>query len=333
MKKKGFIVLGLVLLFSCTIFGKVVATLSNINKPLKIIIDKTQLYVVEKNTVYIYSFKDFRFIKKFGRSGEGPGEFKLITSVISYKDNLLVNSEGKISFFKKNGDFINEKKIDSSIALRGLNLYPLKNGFVGNGTIIKDKNLYKTINLYDSDFNKILELNRMLGSSNNKIKLLPKSFFYQTYRNKIFVSSKTGLSINVLNEYGKELYKIKYPNYKKNIFDKNTIMEKLKKKNKFKYEMLKNRLEFPEFYPEILNCFISDEKVYIATWKWKDNKIEFFVFAIRGKFLKRVYIPLFFKDEIFPRPYPSLAINNNHIYQLVENEDTEEWELHKNLIK
>jgi len=330
--KKIFIILCLVFL-NVIVFGKVVTVLNEVNKPLKLVINKDRLYVIEKETIYLYSFKDYRFIKKFGRIGEGPKEFNSITSVIPYKGKLLINSLGKISFYKRNGDYINGKKIDSSIAKRGLNLYPLKNGFVGNGTIVKDKNLYETINIYNSDFKKIKELNKMLGKSNSKIRMLSKSFLYQTYKNKIFISSNSGLCINVLNENGKKLYKINYPNYKNKIFDKKNILEKLKKKNKFKYEILKTRLEFPKYYPEILNFFIADEKLYIATWKWKKNKIEFFIFTIKGKFLKHTYLPLFFEDGIFPHPYPALTINNNHLYQLVENRDTERWELHKNLIK
>ncbi len=332
MTKRVYIVLGLLVLLSGITFGKVVATLSEVMKPLQIVIDEDQLYVIEKAKIYIYSLKDYKFIKMFGKPGEGPGEFNSITSIIPFKGSILVNSLGKISYYKKNGSLINEKKIDSSFATGGLNLYPLKRGFVGNRTTMKEKVLYKTINLFDSDFKKVKELNEMLAASKNKFNLLSKSFFYQTYRNKIFISSKTGLSIDVLNDKGEKLYIINYQNYKRRKFNEETIREKMKRKNKQKYEILKNRLKFPEFYPEILKFFISDEKLYIATWKWENKKIEFFIFTIKGKLLNHTYIPLFFNDGMFPYPHP-LTINNNNLYQIVENEDTETWELHENVIK
>ena len=51
MTKKVFILLGLLVLLSGITFGKVVATLSEVMKPLQIVIDEDQLYVTEKATI------------------------------------------------------------------------------------------------------------------------------------------------------------------------------------------------------------------------------------------------------------------------------------------
>ncbi|MCP5105464.1 MAG: hypothetical protein GY950_18905, partial [bacterium] len=39
--------------------------------------DKTQMYVIEGTSIYIYSLTDFKLVKKFGKQGEGPKEFIL----------------------------------------------------------------------------------------------------------------------------------------------------------------------------------------------------------------------------------------------------------------
>ncbi|MCP4213483.1 MAG: hypothetical protein GY765_02450, partial [bacterium] len=40
--------------------------------PTCILVDQSQLYVVEKSTISIFKKSDLTFVKKFGREGEGP---------------------------------------------------------------------------------------------------------------------------------------------------------------------------------------------------------------------------------------------------------------------
>ena len=68
-----------------------------------------------------------------------------------------------------------------------------------------------------------------------------------------------------------------------------------------------------------------DDKIYILPYEWKENALKFYIYSINGAFLGERFIPL--KMQYSMQPYP-FAIKNNHLYQLVENEITEEWELH-----
>lgn len=54
------------------------------------------------------------------------------------------------------------------------------------------------------------------------------------------------------------------------------------------------------------------------------------IFDLNGQFKKKVWVPFYDLSTTDPCP---VAINNQRIYQLVENEDEEEWELHINIIK
>ena len=112
--KKVFVLVGLLSLLCSFSFAEIIATLDEVMKPTAIEIDDQNLYVVEGTSVYIYSLKDFKLVKKFGKKGEGPKEFKMmITRIITQKDDLLINSFGKISFYSKNGKFIKEKQTGS----------------------------------------------------------------------------------------------------------------------------------------------------------------------------------------------------------------------------
>ena len=39
-------------------------------------IHKDKIFITDLNTIHIYSLNTYRHIKKFGKEGEGPGEFK-----------------------------------------------------------------------------------------------------------------------------------------------------------------------------------------------------------------------------------------------------------------
>jgi uncharacterized protein YlbG (UPF0298 family) len=70
--------------------------------------------VTQEATVFIYSLKDFKLVKKFGKAGEGPREFRILPqlplNIDARTDQIIVNSFGKVSYFTKQGEFIKEVK-------------------------------------------------------------------------------------------------------------------------------------------------------------------------------------------------------------------------------
>jgi hypothetical protein len=79
--------------------------------PELIRVDENKIYITENANIYIYSKKDFKLIKKFGKKGAGPEEFRigfangmLWISVIP--GCIFVHSIGKISYFTTEGKFL-----------------------------------------------------------------------------------------------------------------------------------------------------------------------------------------------------------------------------------
>ena len=64
------------------------------------------------------------------------------------------------------------------------------------------------------------------------------------------------------------------------------------------------------------------------TYNKKDKKTEFYVFTPTGEFLERVFLPIIGEEESTYQLQSIYEIKNGKLYQLVENEDTEEWEVH-----
>jgi hypothetical protein len=84
-------------------------------------------------------------------------------------------------------------------------------------------------------------------------------------------------------------------------------------------------LEFPDYFPPISSFFIDNNKVYAGTYNLQGDTLEFYIFSLKGKLLKKQFVTFSFIEGSL-QPYP-LTMKNGKLYQLIENEE-EEWELH-----
>jgi hypothetical protein len=77
-------------------------------------------------------------------------------------------------------------------------------------------------------------------------------------------------------------------------------------------------------YPAIRQFRISDDKIYVLTYERQTNQNEMVVLDLEGRLIKRVKIPVFERnpEHVFP-----FFIEKGRFYQLIENEESEIWEL------
>lgn len=308
------------------VFSEKVAVLTEVLKPEMITIDD-YLYVSEGTTIYIYDKTDYKLIKKFGKKGEGPQEFRGFAFIIPQKDHLLINSLGKVSYYTKRGEFIKEIKCVGNP--NGHRFFPLKHGFIGRGIASDNKMVFDTVNLYDKNFRKVRELvRRPRLNSRGKAKIPSKNLLFQTLDNKIYLAVKPGFIVQVLDANGRNLYTIERKDYKRRKFtlkDKKDFTELLKNKFKSRYDLVKKYIESPDYFPVISTIFIDDNNLFIATWKFQNGKLELFQYnTTNWKFVKTFFIKVVMQDSL--QQYP-IGIKSGKIYQLIENE-TEDWELH-----
>lgn len=317
------------------VFAEKSVTLPGLAVPFYIKADDTHLFITDGPTVNIYSLKDYRLVKRFGRAGEGPQEFNVnprksagSVFIFLHTDYLLVNSRGKVSYFSKAGKFIKESRVNS----RGTRFQPLGKQFAGEGFSRENNILYNIRNIYDSNFKRGKELYRRKAFSQLEGDMNP---FYmvspitRVYDDKVFINDDEELKIHVFDSRGNKLSSIGCQYKKLVITDeyKKKIRHWYKTYRYFKdrYQLWKNRLKFPEHFPATRWFDVADHKIYVLTHKKKNKKSEFIILDLDGKFLKTVMVPLVEKDERLWYPY---TIKNEKLYQLVENHDQEEWELH-----
>lgn len=341
MKKKKFGLGVLILFISGFVFAGKVVPFPDILKPETIAMDNESIFITEGASVYIYSLKDFTLKKKFGKTGEGPQEFKIFPGASYLRlsvlpDYLLIESIGKLSFFAKDGTFNKEIKITAGMPMLG-KYKPLGKGFAGLGSAMEGNEQYVTTNLYDSTVKKVKEISRTKsplpkpGHTMNPIVMIKFPVLY-VYDNKVFVDGEDG-GIHVFDKDGKECTVIKHDYEKikvtKKHIDKYIEYFTMHPIYKRLYERDKKLVKFPEYFPNVRTYHI-DKKVYVLTYGEKENKREFFIFDINGKLIKHTFLPLLEMNAQELYPYTT---NNGKLYQLIEDEKTEQWELHINEIK
>lgn len=325
--RKSLIVSFLLLIYALT-FGTGVVELPFLNEASDIKVDDTQIYIVDFPTIYILSQKDFKVIKKFGRKGEGPGEFKIGLFLVVEPDRLVVSSIDRIYFFKKNGDYINETKTKEY----GRAFVPIGNKYVGYSVKTKNKKSYRLVNIYDSNLKRIKEGifgREFFWQVDKSLNLFSTYFNYWVCDDKIYCCGESDFIINVFDSNGKKQFSItqEYERIKFTEKHKDIAHAYLKSNRKMRgrFNYWKNILVFPDYLPAIHIFSLADKRLYVKTYRKENGKTEFYIFDTKGKLLKRTYLSIF--ERNLRSPYPFWFYGGKH-YQLNDNGDTEKWELH-----
>ena len=319
----------LFLIFCVTgLFPEKLGVLEEIGRPDMLDVDGDRLYITEGASIYIYSIKDLSLIKKFGKAGEGPREFQVgrFLRLNIRPDDLQVISVGKVSYFTKSGDFIKEKRTSA----QNQRFEPIGENFVGNSSVRENKINYITLNVYDSALKKVREIHRWESyNQDGKMPAFPDPPVYSVRNDKIFVLRGNDFAIDAYDAAGKKLLSItrEYKKRKVTAEDKKMYHHSFSTDLHLKqyYPEVKNIIHFTGYFPAIEEFMASGDKLYVWTHKKEQGKTEFFVFDMKGKLLKKVYLP-FLKRNYFT--YFPITIRNDTLYQLVDNSDTETWELH-----
>lgn len=328
MKKLIYILLLSVI--ASPFFGQSGKVLEDLMNPLSVEIDNSQIYFTEGENIYIYSLNDLTLLKKFGKAGSGPQEFlvqpqvPLLLSVS--RDYLIVNSQGKVSFWKKDGTYIRENKVQVGV-FSGF-FRPLSDGYVGLRIIIEDGIMYFGADYYDKDFKKIRLLFKQKhffqqGKKMNPVGRIP---FFSTWKGKAYIEDEHGV-IHIFDKTGKEYPPVSH-NFKPlkiNSDHKKRILDFFKNDPGIKqlWNFFKDNLEFPKNFANIQNSIVVDDKIYMQTYRRDNGNVEFIIYNIDGKYIGTRMVPL--KEMNIIRLYPYM-ISKGKFYQIFENED-EDWEL------
>jgi len=310
--------------------------LKEVLKPDMMLVKNSQLYILEGTSIFIYSLEDFHLIKKFGRQGEGPVEFMARPfgapmTISFFEDKLVVNSSNKVSYFSLDGKYVTEEKSPPNTVF-----FRVKEGYLGIGPAQTENNkIYICYRLFDKEFKnpKILYQSEISLGQNTEFNVPMNALnYYPIYEDNIFiVEGKKGFFINCLDFKGNQLYEIE-----KKEFEKIEVTKTYKEKTmkwfqqdpfyKKVFPQIKDSIKFKEFFPPIKSISVDNDLLYIITNKTKDGLWECIVMNLKGKELKRVFVPLQDSDPF--TYYPLLYfIEKGKCYSLKENQESDTWEL------
>ncbi len=322
-----------ILLFSVFLLPEKISTFTEINEPKTLDVNRDKIIISEEESVYIYSLKTLKLLKKFGQKGEGPGEFKMGHGVGSLKidisgNNIVVNSSTKISWFLMNGKYIREEKTPPMMYL-----IPLKDGYAGNClTDAGGRFPVQSVCLFDKSFKKIKTLMKSgvpigMGA---KIMMPAYQFKYIIHNNKIYLSAGTEkINIKIFDYRGTELNSIKLAIKPLPVNSKYRDMVRTFYKTDPSYKnfwgYMKDHLYFPEFFPGLKDFFVDGNKLYIQTWNKKGAELEWILLNETGKELKRIFLPQGKGSAIAYSPY---TIADGKYYYLKEDIEEEAWNLY-----
>ncbi|MCP4213128.1 MAG: hypothetical protein GY765_00660 [bacterium] len=294
-------------------------------KPTSIFVDNSQIYIAEKATVSIYGKKDLTLLKKFGKEGEGPAEFKINRAspiiLTPLHDKLAITSKGRLSYFKKDGSYIKEMSYSQSSPV-----YPMGNSLL----FLKNIDAAGYVSIYtiaNQNFEKIAELDTYTFPVNfdkkqwDGVFLFSDPVFSDGY---VFLTRGPGIEINGYNSVGKRQIAVKYEDEKVKIPDEYKRVRREKFRAYPDLRRFHTWLHFDEHFPGIQALFIFDRHIFVKTYRKKENEAEFLVLNFKGDLKKRVYWPLAYEDYLTTYPY---TIHDWKLYQLVEDIDEEEWSL------
>ncbi len=328
MIKKITVVL-LLVLFSISLGGKTkIFPLPDLMKPEHPpLFDKTQMYIIEGTSVYIYSLTDFKLIEKFGKKGEGPKEFMLDSQLATlfltvYTNDIVIESFGKLSWYTKDGTYKKEFKLPNPLVTE---IQPFGSHFIGEQFAVGEERR-QLLNLYDHQFNIVKEIVQKphptrKGKGLRLLEFMPIS---KVYENKLFLAWEPEPVIKIFDTHINPLYTVKLDEKPVKVSEefKKKAIHYLKtwERTKDFFEQLKP-IRFPGYFPAFQDIVVTGDKIHVLTWVEDEAEDdECLILDLKGKMLKRVFLPVKMGTPLIPHPF---NIHKGSLYQVVENEEEE----------
>lgn len=344
MKKLILLLFLMFLILSGFVFPEKVALLDELVNPGAIVVEKNRVFITEGASIFIYSLDpgDVSLQKKFGKAGEGPGEFIVIPTINRgcvtidvQPEYILVSSMGKVSLFSRDGNLLKEYRVNTIMGWYA----GMEDRIAGLEAAQDNSGSFLKLYIYDPDFKEKKEIFKIkIWKQGKKFNPIMASRFPLVYAcgDKIFIDgyiNEGSGKIHVFKKTGEKSHAI-VPGFERLKVTGDDIKKvlnwyKTNPRIREAYDFLKNLFLFPDYFPEIRWYTVSDQKIYILTYKKRDGESEFLIFDLSGKLIKKVFLPLAELDDIQFCPY---TIYRGVLYQLLENEN-EAWELHRFVIE
>jgi len=331
--KNAFLVVLVILLIGPGWLGAEEAVLEGLSNPSDLHVDDQYLYVADGTSVFIYDLEDFKRVRRFGSAGEGPGQFlgsattgraPLVLDILP--DRILVNSYGKVSYFTREGEFIRELRVPDNSRY----FIAFGEGYAGELNQVFDEVRYRTLNLYDEQLRRgklLFKRPHSLQGPGGGFNPFEGPRFMAAAGDRLYVCWEPQFRVRVYDPAGNQVDSItmEYERRKVTEADQREVTDLVKQHPRFK-NMLQYLLplDFPEYYPALQVMQLAGDRLYLITTPDAQGQRECCVFDLQGELIRKTAVD--FKTPGRFGLYP-FALRNDVLYQLVEDEDAEDWRL------
>lgn len=275
------------------------------------VVDENEnIYVADSKETHVKVFdKNGKFLRVFGKTGQGPGEIGGISSIqITSKNEILVSDtrNRRILYFTLEGDFIRFKGA-GKFQLARLYCDSNENYYFMNLVLEPPVYSFELVKC-DSEMNLITTIAKIPqpGPSEPYKPFRPRFYFQVMDDDCLLYGYPERYELQIFNPEGKVIKKITRD------YDPVRISEAEKE------EILKDirpgrKIEFPRHHPAFYYFKMDEEgRIFVQTWEKPDSGEEysFDVFDSEGKYLAK--IPLNFRPSVMKK---------GKIYTIEEDED------------
>ena len=320
-----------------------VIPLPEVERPRIICAEHGRVYIVDDRDIVVYSYPDGRFLRKIGRVGQGPGEFKIGPGRLTVLDDrLAVRDMFQVMFFSLAGDYLSQVREPSYTGF--FPYLPVGENFVAFPNDRRQDGSFAPAAgcIYDGEGNLLKRFYPALpefpppppppGSgppAQKRDALMVREYVdWVVHKRMIFVAdSRKGLSISVFDEEGNPLYEVRHKVDRVKV-TKGFRESVLEERKKSKYAEYDNPV-FPEFFPAFVGFKIDSGRIYIITPAQKDGQYEVIEMDLKGEILGRGFRfpvkPIFNVPEAFALQYD---VEDGKFLWLEYNDAKEIHELH-----
>ena len=266
-----------------------------------------------------------QLINKFGKKGQGPGEFNMPSGIqITPEGNLMIEdvTNRRLSYYSFQGEHIKDVSTATKLAMVRVLISKQGNMFgmqMGMPADAGEGKLFYEFNMLDKELNSLFTLAKIefpipIPGSGNKMNIMDMTAPYQfDSKGNILFSRNQDYEIKVFNPVGKNIRTIK-KNYKPIKITQEDIDEMLERfPSNAGGINTREMFEFPDNFPPFQNFTLDEQdRIYVRTYVKGKNEGEYVIdiFDAKGIFISQLVTKADFR-----------LIKNNKIYSVEENED------------
>lgn len=317
--------------------------LPGLQRPTDLIISEEIIYVMDGAMIKTFNHKG-ESLFAFARKGEGPGEIKsgpfYTNSISLHEGNIVIDSLDKLITYSPRGKYIGEKRKGRFLALQ---VKPVGDAYLVKRVDRSDKKTeWITLEIYDSSMKKLKEIARQRSNIQfSSVQMIPDSPHFCIIGDRIYVErSDKGSVVEIFNSRGekKGALHVKLKPGAVHEEDKRNSMERYRNDSLVKqigFENLRKRIQFdfPENFPAFSDILQHNGRPVVKTFHQKKGKIQYLHLDSKGNILNDWMLPVTWEGEMIshlngvePKLY---TFHNKSFYYLLENPESEEFELHK----